>query len=163
MTDSFLVPCWHGECFLQKLINTFLSFVISTDIAPVCEGAVQHIASKRFGIGGFDLTKLLAQELQRSNPLANIDISEVEKLKEQYACSAEDQTAFERTQNSCHKETHTLPDGQVRCCLDNYLRTMYTSMFLYSCFNLIIYMEHHLWAFHVFNFCWCGICGLFYF
>ncbi|URE33406.1 Actin-related protein [Musa troglodytarum] len=26
------------------------------DIAPVCEGAVQHIASKRFQIGGIDLT-----------------------------------------------------------------------------------------------------------
>lgn len=83
------------------------------DIAPVCEGAVQHIASKRFEIGGIDLTKLLAQELHKSNPLAKIDFSEIEKLKEQYACCAGDQTAFEETQNSCQKETHTLPDGQV--------------------------------------------------
>ncbi|KAJ6834907.1 actin-related protein 7 [Iris pallida] len=83
------------------------------DIAPVSEGAVHHIASKRFGIGGVDLTELLAQHLQRSNPLVNIDISEVEKLKERYACCAEDETAYEETQNSCKKETHTLPDGQV--------------------------------------------------
>ncbi|XP_020271536.1 actin-related protein 7-like [Asparagus officinalis] len=83
------------------------------DIAPVCEGAVQHIASKRFEIGGIDLTKLLAQELHKSNPLVNIDFSEVEKLKERYSCCAEDQTAFEKTQNSCQRETHTLPDGQV--------------------------------------------------
>lgn len=83
------------------------------DIAPVCEGAVQHIASKRFEIGGTELTNLLAQELRKSNPSVSIDISEVEKLKEQYACCAEDQTAFEEIQNSCQKEQHTLPDGQV--------------------------------------------------
>ncbi|URE28005.1 Actin-related protein [Musa troglodytarum] len=83
------------------------------DIAPVCEGAVQHIASKRFQIGGIDLTNLLAQELRKSNPLMNIDISEVEKLKEQYARCAEDQAAFEETQRTWPKETHTLPDGQT--------------------------------------------------
>ncbi|CAL9041251.1 unnamed protein product [Musa banksii] len=83
------------------------------DIAPVCEGAVQHIASKRFQIGGIDLTNLLTQELRKSNPLMNIDISEVEKLKEQYARCAEDQVAFEETQRTWPKETHTLPDGQT--------------------------------------------------
>ncbi|KAG6533324.1 hypothetical protein ZIOFF_007191 [Zingiber officinale] len=54
------------------------------DIAPVCEGVVQHIASKRFQIGGIDLTNLLAQKLKKSNPLVKVDISEVEKLIEQY-------------------------------------------------------------------------------
>lgn len=83
------------------------------DIAPVCEGAVQHIASKRFEIGGIDLTKLLAQELRKSNPLVSIDISEVEKLKEQYASCADDQFAYEGIQRSCPAEKHTLPDGQV--------------------------------------------------
>ncbi|PIA28517.1 hypothetical protein AQUCO_06900055v1 [Aquilegia coerulea] len=83
------------------------------DIAPVCEGAVQHIASKRFEMGGIELTKLLAQELQNSNPLVNLSISDVEKLKEQYACCAEDETAFEDTKLLCQKEQHTLPDGQV--------------------------------------------------
>ncbi|KAF5177508.1 Actin-related protein [Thalictrum thalictroides] len=83
------------------------------DIAPVCEGAVQHIASKRFEMGGIELTKLLAQELQNSNPLVNLSITDVEKLKEQYACCAEDETAFEDTILSCQKEQHTLPDGQV--------------------------------------------------
>ncbi|PKA59234.1 Actin-related protein 7 [Apostasia shenzhenica] len=82
------------------------------DIAPVCEGAVQHIASKRFEIGGVDLTNLLAQELQKTNPHAQIDINEVEKLKERYACCAEDQSSFNNTQ-TCQKEKHTLPDGQV--------------------------------------------------
>ncbi|PIA48987.1 hypothetical protein AQUCO_01300093v1 [Aquilegia coerulea] len=83
------------------------------DIAPVCEGAVQHIASKRFEIGGIELTKLLAQQLQSSNPHVNLSTSDVEKLKEQYACCAEDQAAFEKTVLSCQREQHTLPDGQV--------------------------------------------------
>lgn len=83
------------------------------DIAPVSEGAVQHIASKRFEIGGIELTNLLAQELHKSNPLVNIDISDVEKLKEQYACCAEDQFVYEEAQKSCPTEKHTLPDGQV--------------------------------------------------
>ncbi|WOL15337.1 actin-related protein 7 [Canna indica] len=83
------------------------------DIAPVCEGAVQHIASKRFQIGGIELTNLLAQQLQKSNPLVKIDISEVERLKEQYARCAEDQGSFEERLNTCQIETHTLPDGQT--------------------------------------------------
>ncbi|KAH0453950.1 hypothetical protein IEQ34_018274 [Dendrobium chrysotoxum] len=83
------------------------------DIAPVCEGAVQHIASKRFEIGGIDLTNLLAQELRKTNPQVQIDINEIEKLKEQYACCAEDQSSFDSTLNSCQKENHVLPDGQV--------------------------------------------------
>jgi actin-related protein 7 len=83
------------------------------DIAPVCEGAVQHVASKRFEIGGTDLTNLFAQELKKSNPSVNIDISDVERLKEQYACCTEDQLAFEDIGSSCQPEKHTLPDGQV--------------------------------------------------
>lgn len=63
------------------------------------------------------MTNLLAQKLQKSNPLVKIDISEVEKLKEQYARCAEDQTSFEETENKCSTETHTLPDGQVCCQL----------------------------------------------
>uniref|UniRef100_A0A803MLC5 Actin-related protein 7 n=1 Tax=Chenopodium quinoa TaxID=63459 RepID=A0A803MLC5_CHEQI len=38
------------------------------DIAPVIEGAVHHISSRRFEVGGIDLTKLLARELGKSNP-----------------------------------------------------------------------------------------------
>lgn len=83
------------------------------DIAPVIEGAVQHIASRRFEIGGVDLTKLLAQELGKSNPLVNISMSDVEKIKEQYSCCAEDELAYDKTKNSCQIEKHTLPDGQV--------------------------------------------------
>ncbi|KAJ4953726.1 hypothetical protein NE237_030558 [Protea cynaroides] len=83
------------------------------DIAPVSEGAVQHIASKRFDIGGIELTNLLAQELRKSNPHVNLSLSDVEDIKEQYACCAEDQDAFEKTGKSCQKEQHTLPDGQV--------------------------------------------------
>ncbi|KAK9110349.1 hypothetical protein Sjap_018409 [Stephania japonica] len=82
-------------------------------IAPVLEGAVQHIASKRFEIGGIDLTKLFAQELKRSNPQVNLSISDVERLKEQYACCAEDQDAYKHIKKTCQKEQHTLPDGQV--------------------------------------------------
>ncbi|MQM02948.1 hypothetical protein Taro_035719 [Colocasia esculenta] len=83
------------------------------DIAPVLEGAVQHIASKRFVIGGIDLTKLLAQELHKSNPMVKVDISDVEKLKEQYAVCVEDSFAYEETHKSCQAEKHTLPDGQL--------------------------------------------------
>ncbi|CAF2048904.1 BnaA09g38930D [Brassica napus] len=82
------------------------------DIAPVLEGAVQHIASKRFELGGTELTKLLAQELGKSNPSMSLSMSDVEKLKEQYANCAEDEIAYEKTQN-CEIEQHTLPDGQV--------------------------------------------------
>ncbi|XP_021891538.1 LOW QUALITY PROTEIN: actin-related protein 7 [Carica papaya] len=83
------------------------------DIAPVLEGAVQHIASKRLEIGGIDLTKLFAQELGKSNPHVNLNISDVENLKEQYSCCAEDEFAYAKTQKSCETEQHTLPDGQV--------------------------------------------------
>ncbi|CAL5377769.1 unnamed protein product [Camellia sinensis] len=83
------------------------------DIAPVIEGAVQHIASRRFEIGGIDLTKLLAQELGKSNPLVKFNTSDVEKIKELYSCCAEDDVAYKKTQQSCHEEQHTLPDGQV--------------------------------------------------
>ncbi|KAH1211159.1 Actin-related protein 7 [Glycine max] len=83
------------------------------DIAPVIEGAVNHIASRRFEFGGVDLTNFLAQELGKSNPLVNISISDVEKIKQQYSCCAEDELAYQKTKGSCPVETHTLPDGQV--------------------------------------------------
>ncbi|PNY13444.1 actin-related protein 7-like [Trifolium pratense] len=82
------------------------------DIAPVIEGAVNHIASRRFEFGGTDLTNFLAQELGKSNPLVNISMSDVEKIKQQYSCCAEDDLAYQKTGNSCPVETHTLPDGQ---------------------------------------------------
>jgi actin-related protein 7 len=83
------------------------------DIAPVIEGAVQHIASRRFEIGGVELTNLLAQELGKSNPLVKLTTSDVEMIKEQYSCCAEDDVAYQKTQKSCQEEQHTLPDGQV--------------------------------------------------
>ncbi|KAL2493637.1 Actin-related protein 7 [Forsythia ovata] len=83
------------------------------DIATVIEGAVQQISSRRFELGGLDLTNLLAQELGKSYPLVNLSISDVEKIKEQYACCAEDDDAYEKLQLSCPEEQHTLPDGQV--------------------------------------------------
>lgn len=83
------------------------------DIAPVIEGAVHHIASSRFEIGGTDLTKLLAQELAKSNPQVNLKLSDVERIKEKYSCSADDEVAYEKIKHNCRKEQHTLPDGQV--------------------------------------------------
>lgn len=65
-----------------------------------------------------DLTKLLAQELGKTNPLVNLSLYDVEKLKEQFSCCAEDELAYEKTQKSCEIEQHTLPDGQV-CDLSN--------------------------------------------
>ncbi|GAV86062.1 Actin domain-containing protein [Cephalotus follicularis] len=83
------------------------------DIAPVLEGAVQHIASRRLEIGGTDLTKLFAQELSISNPTVNLSIFDVERLKELYSCCAEDEFAYGKTKKSYETEQHTLPDGQV--------------------------------------------------
>lgn len=83
------------------------------DIAPVWEGAVQHNASKKFEIGGIDLTDLFAQELAKSNPKVSLDLSIVEKLKETYACTAEDQKSYEEKNKTFQEEKHTLPDGQV--------------------------------------------------
>ncbi|KAL3518886.1 hypothetical protein ACH5RR_021475 [Cinchona calisaya] len=83
------------------------------DIAPVIEGAVQHIASRRFELGGLDLTKLLVQELAKSNPQVKLSLSDAESIKEEYACCAEDAVGYDKTQESCPEEQHTLPDGQV--------------------------------------------------
>nr|ABF99200.1 actin-related protein 7, putative, expressed [Oryza sativa Japonica Group] len=79
--------------------------------------AVGRISGCTVDIGhgkiGTDLTNLFAEELKKSNSSVNIDISDVERLKEQYACCAEDQMAFEAIGSSCRPERHTLPDGQV--------------------------------------------------
>ncbi|KAL3630207.1 Actin-related protein 7 [Castilleja foliolosa] len=83
------------------------------DIASVIEGAVQHISSRRFEIGGLDLTNLFAQELRKSNPHVNLSISDAEKLKDRFACCAEDDVAYEQFLQACPEEQHTLPDGQV--------------------------------------------------
>uniref|UniRef100_A0A2P2JDJ9 Uncharacterized protein MANES_10G141100 n=1 Tax=Rhizophora mucronata TaxID=61149 RepID=A0A2P2JDJ9_RHIMU len=83
------------------------------DIAPVIEGAVQHIASRRFEIGGVDLTKLLSQELAKSNPMVNLKISDVEMLKEKYSYCSEDEVAYAKAQQMNETEQHILPDGQV--------------------------------------------------
>ncbi|KAL9250142.1 Actin-related protein [Drosera capensis] len=83
------------------------------DIAPVIEGAVHYIASRRFPIGGADLTNLLLQELAKSNPMVNLNLRDVESLKEQFAICADDELAYEKTKVSCPNEKHTLPDGQV--------------------------------------------------
>lgn len=83
------------------------------DIAPVIEGAVQHIASRRFEIGGIDLTKLLAEELGKSNHMIKLNESDVEMIKVKYSACADDEVAYEKTQQSNETEEHTLPDGQV--------------------------------------------------
>ncbi|KNA12692.1 hypothetical protein SOVF_123650 [Spinacia oleracea] len=83
------------------------------DIAPVIEGAVHHISSRRFEVGGIDLTKLLAQELGKSNPEVNLKVSDVERLKEKFSCCAEDELDYEKLLHNSRKEQHTLPDGQV--------------------------------------------------
>lgn len=71
------------------------------------------MSSRRLEIGGADLTKLFVEELSKSNRLMKLDMSEVEKLKEHYACCAEDVLAYEKTLESSPEEKHTLPDGQV--------------------------------------------------
>lgn len=98
--------------FVIDITAVVNSFTMYSDIAPVLEGAVQHIASKRFELGGIELTKLFAQELGKSNPTMNLNMSGIEKLKEQYANCVEDEITYEKTQN-CEIEQHTLPDGQV--------------------------------------------------
>lgn len=59
------------------------------------------------------MTNLLAQELGKSNPLVKLNTSDVEIIKEQYSCCADDDFAYQKTQKSCQEEHHTLPDGQV--------------------------------------------------
>ncbi|KAG5525966.1 hypothetical protein RHGRI_032305 [Rhododendron griersonianum] len=49
----------------------------------------------------------------KSNPLVKLNTSDVEIIKEQYSCCAEDDVAYQKTQKSCQEEHHTLPDGQV--------------------------------------------------
>nr|GEU87630.1 actin-related protein 7 [Tanacetum cinerariifolium] len=44
--------------------------------------------------------------------IRKLDMSEVEKLKEQYACYAEDDITYGKTLESCLEEKHTLLDGQ---------------------------------------------------
>lgn len=100
------------------LLYVSLFFFICLDIAPVIEGAVHHIASRRFEFGGIDLTNFLAQELGKTNPKVNISLSDVEKMKEQYSCCAVDELAYQKTQYFCPVEEHTLPDGQV-CFLNS--------------------------------------------
>ncbi|GAU33043.1 hypothetical protein TSUD_151970 [Trifolium subterraneum] len=87
------------------------------DIVLVIEGAVHHLGSRRFEFGGTNLTNFLSQEHGKSNPQVNISMSDVEKIKEQYSCSVEDELAYQKTQYSCPVEKHTLPDGQV--CFPN--------------------------------------------
>jgi len=50
-------------------------------------------------------------------------MSDVEKIKQQYSCCAEDDLAYQKTEDSCPVETHTLPDGQV-CLLIHLLMVM---------------------------------------
>ena len=42
------------------------------------------------------MTKLLAQELDKSNPTVNLNITDVERLKEQYSCCTENEIAYEK-------------------------------------------------------------------
>ncbi|KAL6336082.1 hypothetical protein AAG906_010355 [Vitis piasezkii] len=79
----------------SSLFEDITADLVVRVIAPVIEGAVQHIASRRFEIGGVDLTKLLARGLDKSNPIVNLNITDVERLKEQYSCCAEDELAYE--------------------------------------------------------------------
>ena len=83
------------------------------------------------------MTKLLAQELGKSNPGINISISDVEKIKEQYSCCAEDELAYGKTENSCQTEKHTLPDGQVHVS---------------SCPNYVLYLNLHVLLGYHFHF-----------
>lgn len=77
-----------------------------------------------------DLTELLHRELSKSNPLVNISITDVEKIKEQFTCCAEDELAYEKTKNSCQTEMHTLPDGQV-CSISSMIFYWYDFLFYF--------------------------------
>ncbi|GER35687.1 actin [Striga asiatica] len=104
---------FDDDCSLMTLFVFLRILVLETDIASVIEGAVQHISSRRFEIGGSDLTNLFAQELRQSNPQLRLNLSDFEKLKERFACCAEDDVAYEKLLQACPEEQHTLPDGQV--------------------------------------------------
>eukprot|EP00249_Psilotum_nudum_P014197 c24714_g1_i2 orf=218-1315(+) len=84
-----------------------------SDIVPVWEGAVQHSVSRKFELGGQDLTELLRQELAKTNPIVKLDSSIIENLKETYGRTAGDKMTYDETATSCQIEKYTLPDGQV--------------------------------------------------
>lgn len=80
------------------------------------------------------MTRLLARELGKSHPMVNINTADVEKIKELYACCAEDELAYSKIGDSCQLETHTLPDGQV--CIWIYILTVVvfrSLVCLYAC------------------------------
>lgn len=47
------------------------------DISPAVEGDVQHIASKRFELGGTELTKLFDKSLENPTRRINLSMSDV--------------------------------------------------------------------------------------
>uniref|UniRef100_A0A453LZB4 Actin-related protein 7 n=1 Tax=Aegilops tauschii subsp. strangulata TaxID=200361 RepID=A0A453LZB4_AEGTS len=120
-SDSPILSCSLQALREQLVQLMFEKFNVSgfydSEQAVLSLYAVGRISGCTVDIGhgkiGTDLTNLFAQELKKSNPSVNIDISDVERLKEQYACCTEDQSAFEAIASTCQPETHTLPDGQV--------------------------------------------------
>lgn len=92
------------------------------------------------------MTKLLAQELGKSNPQVNISMSDVEKIKEQFSCCAEDELAYAKTQNVA-PEKHILPDGQV--CISQFpnFTCMYRGSFILFDILIIQLVLLFSWAF----------------
>ncbi|KAG2288055.1 hypothetical protein Bca52824_047659 [Brassica carinata] len=104
MFETFNVSGFYAS--EQAVLSLYGAGRISGCTVDIGHGKIAHC------LGGTDLTKLFVQELGKSNPLVNLSMSDVETLKEQYASCAEDEIAYEKTQN-CEIELHTLPDGQV--------------------------------------------------
>ncbi|KAL0668377.1 hypothetical protein Bca4012_031081 [Brassica carinata] len=103
MFETFNVSGFYAS--EQAVLSLYGAGRISGCTVDIGHGKIAHC------LGGTDLTKLFVQELGKSNPLVNLSMSDVETLKEQYASCAEDEIAYEKTQN-CEIELHTLPDGQ---------------------------------------------------
>ncbi|GJT13334.1 actin-related protein 7 [Tanacetum coccineum] len=101
---TFVTTISDGPC--KEVLLSKLSWLLVLQV----NNEISHERKK-----GHELIKELQlyEGLLKSNPLMKLDMSEVEKLKEQYTCCAEDDIAYGKTLESCPKEKHTLPDGQV--------------------------------------------------
>ncbi|KAF2319546.1 hypothetical protein GH714_016917 [Hevea brasiliensis] len=109
-TDPLCTPKSVREQLVQLMFETFnVTGFYASEQAVLSLYAVGRISGCTVDIGHGKI----AQELGKSNPLVNLNVSDVEIIKEKYSSCAEDELAYEKTQQSSEYEEHTLPDGQV--------------------------------------------------
>lgn len=83
-------------------------FLMTSEIVPIVEGAVQYSASRVLPMGVMDLDALLAKELSQKYPDIKFDSHLVIAIREN-CCSV----PLESSEEMREKVEYTLPDGQV--------------------------------------------------